>query len=204
MTEHRRDALRELLKASAAALVAGQVRFALCGGYALWAHGAPEPTHDADLMVAEEDLGAAVDALRSAGLTVTDPPEDWLVKVVGEPVTDAGEDAEPVFVDVIHRSNGVDVAADTIARAEEFEVLSVTMPVLPPTDVFVMRLLALSDHFCDFTRLLPGARAVRERIDWDRLRDRTTGNDYARAFLYLVDRLGIAPSRPEEAERPGA
>ena len=32
------------------------VPFALAGGYALWAHGAPEPDHDVDLLVAEPDV----------------------------------------------------------------------------------------------------------------------------------------------------
>ncbi|WP_407689077.1 hypothetical protein [Mycobacterium sp. HUMS_1102779] len=35
--------LREALRAAASALKAGGPRFALAGGYALWAYGAPEP-----------------------------------------------------------------------------------------------------------------------------------------------------------------
>ena len=56
LTHHRQQtgaALRDALKRSAAALKADGVPFALGGGYALWVHGAPEPDHDVDLVVAE-------------------------------------------------------------------------------------------------------------------------------------------------------
>ena len=35
------------------------------------------------------------------------------------------------------------------------------------------------------------ARAVREQVDWDRVRADTAHNDFAVAFLVLTDRLGI-------------
>ena len=66
------------------------------------------------------------------------------------------------------------------------------MPVLPPTIVIIQKLRALSEHHCDFARLLPAARAVRERLDWDRISAQTADNDYAVAFLVLADRLGPA------------
>jgi hypothetical protein len=34
-------------------------------------------------------------------------------------------------------------------------------------------------------------RAVRERLDWDRIRAQTADNDYAVAFLVLAERLGL-------------
>jgi hypothetical protein len=39
-------------------------------------------------------------------------------------------------------------------------------------------------------------RAVREQLDWSRLRAATADNDYAVAFLVLADRLGIARINP--------
>ena len=48
--EHR---CGEALKRSASALKADGVPFALAGSYALWVHGAPESTHDVDLVVPE-------------------------------------------------------------------------------------------------------------------------------------------------------
>jgi hypothetical protein len=44
---------------------------------------------------------------------------------------------------------------------------------------------------CDFTRLLPTVRAVRERVDWVQVRADTATNDFAVAFFVLTDRLGI-------------
>ena len=45
-------------------------------------------------------------------------------------------------------------------------MLSVQMPVLPATDIVVTKLMALDEHYCDFARLLPVARALREQVDW--------------------------------------
>jgi len=36
-----------------------------------------------------------------------------------------------------------------------------------------------------------GPRAVRERLDWNRIRSQTADNDYAVSFLVLADRLGL-------------
>ena len=177
MTDHLRDALR----ATASALKEHGPPFALAGGYALWAYGAPEPTHDVDFVVAEADVAAAVSTLEKAGFTIERPPEDWLFKVrIGEAV-----------VDVLHRVNGVVVQPADLDRAEDRVVLALSMPVLPPTVVFVQRLRALTEHYCDFSRLLPAARAVREKVDWDVLAAQTADNDFAAAFLVLIERLGL-------------
>jgi hypothetical protein len=57
--------------------------------------------------------------------------------------------------------------------------------------VLIQKLRALGEHHCDFTSLLPAVRAVRERVDWDRVRSDTADNDFAVAFLVLGDRLQI-------------
>ena len=61
MSEEESD-LRAALKYSSAALKADGVPFALGGGYALWVRGAPEPVHDVDLVVSEQDVPAAVNS----------------------------------------------------------------------------------------------------------------------------------------------
>lgn len=58
--------------------------------------------------------------------------------------------------------------------------------------VLVQQLRALDEHYCDFAKLLPAVRAVREQLDWGRVRELTADNDYAVAFLVLVERLGLA------------
>jgi hypothetical protein len=76
--------------------------------------------------------------------------------------------------------------------ATTLDVLAIPMPVLPATDVLVQKLLSLHEHHCDFAKLLPASRSVREQIDWAAVRNTTAHNDFAAAFLFLVDRLGIA------------
>ena len=176
-----RENVRDLLKRTAVALKEGGVPFALCGGYAAWMRGAPEPDHDADFLVPEADAERAAKALADAGLDVVSPAEDWLTKVVGE----------RSFVDVIWRTCGHPVESDLIGRAEERAVLSVEMPVLQGTDIVVTKLLALEEHYCDFGRLIPVARAMREQVDWDRVRRDVAENDFAVVFLVLIERLGI-------------
>ena len=115
-----RDEIRDLLKRTAVALKEGGVPFALCGGYAAWVRGAPEPDHDADFLVPDGEAERAVKVLTDAGLQVEDPAEDWLTKVV------QGNS----FVDVLWRTCGHPVEDDLIERAEDRPVLSVHMPVL--------------------------------------------------------------------------
>ena len=67
------------------------------------------------------------------------------------------------------------------------------MPVLSATDLVAGKLLALSEHACDYGKVLPAARALREQVAWEDLGPRVADNPYAEAFLVLVRRLGVAP-----------
>jgi hypothetical protein len=176
-----RDEVRDLLKRTAVALKQEGVPFALCGGYAAWVRGAPEPDHDADFLVPAADAERAAKALADAGLNVVEPAEDWLTKVVGE----------WSFVDVLWRTCGRPVEHELLGRAEVLPVLSVEMPVLAATDIVVTKLMALEEHYCDFGRIIPVARAMREQVDWDGVRRDVAANDFAVVFLILLERLGI-------------
>jgi hypothetical protein len=192
-----RDEIRDLLKRTAVALKQGDVPFALCGGYAAWMRGAPEPDHDADFLVTEAESKRAAEVLADAGLEVQQPAEDWLVKVVS-----GGS-----FVDVLWRTCGHPVESDLIERSEPLRVLSVEMPVLRATDILVTKLMALDEHYCDFSRMLPVARALREQVDWAEVTRAVADNDFAVVFLELLDRLDVVPKVPEgdvPAVRPGA
>ena len=178
----RNDELRDALKRAASALKAHGPEFALAGSYALWAYGGPEPVHDVDFVVAEPDADAAADTLDQAGFTIERTPEDWLFKAC------VGDD---FVIDVLHQLNGVPVDAATIRSADELDVLAIRMPVLSPTQVVTEKLCSLNEHHCDFAALLPAARAVREQVDWERVRADTADNDFAAAFLLLTDRLVI-------------
>jgi hypothetical protein len=183
--------LRTALKRSASALKADGVPFALGGGYALWVAGGPEPSHDVDLVVAETDVELAANSLAAAGLRVERPPEDWLFKAYCDPngSTDLAE--EPALVDVLHRLGGVPVEQSLLETAQDFEVLGVRIPVLPPTPIMIAKLKSLSEHYCDFAPLLLSVRAVREQLEWTEIREATQDNPFAEAFLLVVERLGI-------------
>jgi hypothetical protein len=178
-----RENVRDLLKRTAVALKEGGVPFALCGGYAAYVRGAPEPWHDADFLVPAAEAERAEKVLADAGLQVVDPAEDWLLKVV----------RDDAFVDVLWRTCGHPVDSDLVDRAEVLPVLSVHMPVLAATDVVVTKLMALDEHYCDFGRMLPVARALREQVDWPLVEREVAGNDFAAVFLQLLGRLGIVP-----------
>lgn len=183
------ETLRATLRSVASALKSSGVGFALAGGYALWVHGAQEPVHDVDFVVAENDADLAAAALAEAGLRVERPPEDWLFKVY----------LDEAMADILHRLAGVPVDEAQLARAEEREVLGLRMPVLPPMDIVVAKLESLTERHCDFEGLLAGVRATREQLDWDVLHDLADGRPFVEAFLLLADRLGIRPgSTPVE------
>jgi Uncharacterised nucleotidyltransferase len=181
--------LRAALKRVATTLKAAGVSFALAGGYASWARGGPEPVHDADFVLVEEDVPRALQALSDAGLRVEHPPEDWLEKVY---------DGD-ALVDLIFRPADRPVTREQLALADELRVDSVLMPVQPATDILASKVLALTEHFCDMGRIFPHARALREQIDWPALRRDVEHWPFARAFLDLCDDLGIPPT--EEVSR---
>jgi hypothetical protein len=177
--------LREALKLVGVALKEGGKPFALTGGYALWARGGPEPEHDVDFMVAEEDAPGIAQRLAEEGFDVVQPPEDWLFKVyVGH-----------ALVDILFRASGDPVPRERLALADQIEVESVRLPVLPSTEVMVDKLNAMEERACDLATIVPAARAVREQIDWADVERRTADNDYAAAALFLLRRLGIVAAR---------
>jgi hypothetical protein len=185
---------QEALKRVGVTLKQAGVRFALAGGYAAWVHGAPEPEHDVDFVVARDDAEQAFAALAEAGLRVEQPPEDWLFKVY----------TDGTMVDIAHRLNTSPVDDGVLARADDVEVLSVVLPVLGATDVLVSKLNALVEHYCDYGKIIPVARAMREQVDWDRVREETTDNDFAVTGVFLLGRLGVAPSRATQGAAQGA
>jgi hypothetical protein len=66
------------------------------------------------------------------------------------------------------------------------------MRVMPVDDLLVSKLLSLTEHHLDYARALEISRALREQVDWADVRSRTEHSPFARAFLSLVEDLGIA------------
>jgi Uncharacterised nucleotidyltransferase len=176
------------LKHAASALKSAEIPFALAGGYAVYAHGGASSDHDVDFLIKEEDVASALDAMLDAGLKVARPPEDWLVKAFHE----------GVLVDLIFRPVDRPVTDDTLADATVMKVAALSMPVMSATTLMIYKLLTFNEHYCDFSKGLPLARSLRERIDWVRVRTETKESPYAMSFLHLVEQLGIM--RPEEVD----
>ncbi len=170
------------LKRAAAALRDAGVPYAVGGGFAAAARGEPKASDtDIDLMIRKDDAGRAVDALEAAGMRPERPPEGWLVKAW---------DGD-VVVDLIYEPAGFAVDDAVLARAEERSVHGMPMPVLDATDLLVALVWAQTEEDLDFTGLVRTTRALREQVDWDVRRSRTEGAPFARAFLVLVEDLGL-------------
>jgi hypothetical protein len=183
--------IEHALKRAAAALRDADVPFLLGGSLASWARGGPESRHDLDLMIKPEDAERALEALVQAGMRAEDPPEEWLVKAW------AGD----VLVDLIFGPKGLPMTDEVIARGEVIAVLGMDMRVMALEDVLTTKLMALSEHSLRYEGLLRIARALREQVDWNQVRDRTASSPFARAFFVLAEGLEILPGSAAEGGR---
>ncbi|MFJ8693271.1 nucleotidyltransferase family protein [Streptomyces roseolilacinus] len=182
----RTQAILEATKQVAGILKAGGHRFALAGSVAAYAHGVPASLqHDTDFAVLREDEETVTRELQNAGIRVRKPPEDWLIKA-----TCRGEEIDLIF-ELARRP----VTQELLERAQVLPVDSVHMPVLAPTDLMASQLAAFSEHHCNFGSVLPIARVLRERIDWDLLRRESEGAPMPEAFLFLLERLNVIEPR---------
>ncbi len=177
------EQLLRAMKNAAAALRDADIAFALAGGLAVYARGGPPTEHDVDFLLPQEDAQCAIETLTEHGFRVERPPEGWLFKVF---------DATDAMIDLIFAPNNrPEVVAEMLTRASEVEVYAITLPVMTVTDVLRTKLLALKEHEVDYESVLEIARTCREQIDWPELRRETAGSPYAKAFLTLVDELGL-------------
>jgi hypothetical protein len=166
--------------------------FALAGSVAVYAHGgAQNLQHDVDFCILPEDAGSVAESLREAGLQVFTPPEDWLLKA-----NCFGQQVDLIF-ELAHQP----VTRELLERAEELSVDSVFMPVLAPTDLVHGLVAAFSEHHCDFGAVLPIARTLREKVDWDGLRDACGDDPMPDTFFYFLERLEVIEPRPKEEPR---
>src|SRR3954447_1067442 len=177
------QAIEHALKRAAAALREADIDFLLGGSLASWARGGPETTHDLDLMIRPRDAEPALEVLTDTGMRPERPPEDWLFKAW---------DGD-TLVDLIFAPRGMPIDDEVIARADVLSVLGLDIRVMALEDVLVTKLMALSEHALRYESLLPIARALREQVDWDDVRDRTASSPFARAFFVLLEGLDILP-----------
>ncbi|GAB2746639.1 nucleotidyltransferase family protein [Streptomyces bullii] len=186
----RNKAILEAAKQVGALLKHNGHPFALAGSVAAYAHGGEKNLqHDVDFCIRPEDAEAVAATLREAGLTVYRPPEDWLIKA-----TCFGQSVDIIF-ELAHRP----VSTDMLGRAEELSVESVRMPVLAPTDLLWSLVAAFSEHHCDFGAVLPIARALREKVDWELVRRDCGDAPMPAAFFFLLERLNVIPPQKEHS-----
>ena len=169
------------MKRAAATLRDAEVPFILGGGIAAWARGGPPSEHDVDFFVYERDAERALDALAEAGMKPERPPEDWLLKAW---------DGE-TLIDLIFHPAGGPIDDGYFERAESLEVASQTMPVASLGDVLTTKLLALNEQEPNMSSVLELARSLREQVDWEFVREHTSGSPFALAFFTLVEELGV-------------
>lgn len=174
------------MKRAAAALRDAEIPFMLAGGLASWARGGPPTEHDVDFMLKQADIERAGRVLADAGFRVEQPPEEWLAKAyLGD-----------VLIDLIHRPVNMAIDDAFLARAEELEVQAVRMPVMAAVDLVATKVLALSEHNADFESVLEAGRALREQIDWVELRELVQHHPFGKAYLVLVEELGLCRAVP--------
>ena len=175
------EEIHEALRNVVGVMREAEIPFLHGGSLASWARGGPESRHDLDLMLKPEDAERALDAFERAGMRTERPPEGWLYKVW---------DGD-VLIDLIFGPTGLEMNDETLERGEEMEVLSLPVRVMAIEDVIATKLLAMTDHTADFSSTLEIARAVREQVDWEAVRERTRDSPYAKAFLVLLEELEV-------------
>jgi hypothetical protein len=191
--EHPFDDIEATLKKTVAAFREANVPALLAGSLAVWARGGPETRHDLDFVVKPEDAERALRALEDAGMKPERPPEGWLLKAW---------DGE-VLVDVIFEPRGLMVDDELMSRAEEREVMAIGIRLMALEDVLVSKLMSLDEHSADYSQLILMTRTLRERINWEDLRARTSASPFAKAFFTLAAELGIAPRAESSATGEG-
>jgi predicted nucleotidyltransferase len=178
------ERLLAAMKKAGGALKEAGIPFVLAGGLACWARGAPKTEHDVDFLVKPEDAKRAQQTLGQAGMRTETPPEGWLLKAYDD----------GVLVDLIFDPQDGPVDDDIFERAEELEVHALRMNVASLEDVLVQKLLALKEQEPDFSSVLELARALREQVNWDDVRERTRQSPFANAYFTLLDELEIVPA----------
>jgi hypothetical protein len=178
--------LVDTMKRAAAALRKAEIEFMLGGGLAAWARGGPPTDHDVDFYVREEDAARGLDALVEAGMRVEQPPEEWLYKAYDG----------PILVDLIFHPAGGPITDEHFARATKLEVGSQTLLVASIDDVLATKLLAITEQDPNYGPVLELSRALREQVDWEFVRTRSSSSPFAQAFFTLAEGLGIVqPAR---------
>jgi hypothetical protein len=185
MPESSFDELIVAMKAAAGLLQQAEIPFVLGGGLSAWARGGPKSEHDVDLLLRPEDAEEALSAFEADGWRTERPPEGWLYKTWHE---------NGALVDLIFNPASGPITDQIIERAPIAEVMALRVNVSTLEDVMTAKLMAITEQEPDYSAALEWARALREQIDWDIVRQRTEASPFAKAFFTLVESLGVVDS----------
>lgn len=178
------DQIRRALADTVGALRAADVEFLLMGGISTATLGRPRRTDDIDVFVRRDEAPRALDALAAAGFAteLTDP--DWIFKAV----------RHGVLVDVIFRSTGgLHLDDEMLRRGREHAHMGVTVPVVSPEDLVVIKAVAAAEHSPNhwYDALAVLARC---EIDWPYLvrRARQSGPRRVLSLLLYAESMDVA------------
>jgi predicted nucleotidyltransferase len=172
------------MKRAGGALDKAEIPFILGGGLAAWARGGPKTEHDVDFLLKPEDAERAQQTLAETGMRTERPPEGWLLKAYDD----------GVLIDLIFSPQDGPIDDGIFDRAEDLEVHAMRMKVASLEDVLVQKLLALSEQEPDYSSVLELARSLREQVDWNDVRERTSESPFAKGYFTLLDELEIVPA----------
>lgn len=190
MPESSFEELIEAMKAAAGILQQSGIPFVLGGGLSAWARGGPRSEHDVDFLMRPEDAETALAAFEEAGWETERPPEGWLYKTWHD---------NGALVDLIFNPASGPITDEMIERAPVAEVMALRVSVSTLEDVMVSKLAAITEQEPDFSAVLEWARALREQVDWELVRERTEDLPFAKAFFTLVEELGVVDRSEVEA-----
>ena len=181
------EALDAALHEAVLALEASGLPYLLFGGIGTTVLARRRGTDDIDVFVRPDDARAALAALAAAGFETHEVDPSWLFKAY----------RYGVLVDLIFRPSGGPVDDAYFERASELEVVALPLLVSSTDDVLAAKLLAMTEQDPDYRPVLEIARALREQIDWQRLRERVDESPFGAAFFTLAERLRIVPDARE-------
>jgi predicted nucleotidyltransferase len=152
--------------------------WALMGGVASAIHGRPRWTYDIDVFVQPQDARPALEAFGGAGFSTDEKDPHWLYKAM-----DRG-----VLVDVIFKATaGIYLDDEMILRSQYAEFRGVSVRVIPPEDLLVIKATAFAEHTARHWWDALGILA-RATLDWDYLTRRARHSSRRVASLLLFAR----------------
>lgn len=140
-------------------------RYALIGGFALGAHGAPRATRDLDFLVHREDMAGVDEFLTAAGYRLIHRSEN---------VSQYGMDGPWGSLDFIHAFRPLALEMLSRAASKESSSLGLPLKVVQPEDLIGLKVQSLANNPARRHKELADIEALieaRPSVDWTRIRE---------------------------------